>query len=475
MDAEGLIKGLIKGLSTDLSGRNICVAGLGVSGRAAARVLAERGADVLLVDARDDPEQRERARQLTARGVSVRLGDGETLPPGTELVVTSPGWRPDAPLLAEAARRGIEIIGEVELAWRLRGPDAAPWLAFTGTNGKTTAVRMLTCILTAAGYDTVAVGNVGTPIVEAVLEDHDVLAVELSSYQLHWSSTLAPQAAAILNIAPDHIDWHGSLEAYAADKGRIFGPGTVAVVNADDPLTVALAAGADRRIGFTLGSPAPGELGVVEDLLIDRAFTADPLREAEELAGLGDVHPFAPHNIANALAAAALARAFGVPSEAVREGLRAFRPDPHRITHVATLGEVVYVDDSKATNPHAAGASLAAFKTVVWIAGGLLKGADIDELVRTCGPRLRGAVLIGTDRAQIAAALARHAPNVPVVEVADTDTGAMDRVVIESARLAQPGDTVLLAPAGASMDMFANSGAHGDAFAAAVRRLAETS
>ncbi|WP_103935729.1 UDP-N-acetylmuramoyl-L-alanine--D-glutamate ligase [Thermomonospora echinospora] len=453
----------------------VCVAGLGVSGRAAARVLAERGARVTVVDARDDEAAREQAAALAAHGVTVRLGDGGTLPPGTELVVVSPGWRPDAPLPAAAAAAGIEIYGEVELAWRLRPEGAAPWLALTGTNGKTTAVRMLACVLRAAGHRPLAVGNVGTPIVEAVLDpSYDVLAVELSSYQLHWSSTVAPLAAAVLNVAPDHIDWHGSLEAYAADKGRIYAPGAIAVVNADDPICVRLAEGARRTVGFTLGVPAPGQLGVVEDLLVDRAFTADPVREAAELAGLGDVRPFAPHNVANALAAAALARAYGVLPEAVREGLRAFVPDPHRIAHVATVAGVDYVDDSKATNPHAAAASLAACESAVWIAGGLLKGADVEDLVRSCAPRLRAAVLIGADRAQIADALARHAPDVPVVDVAATDTGAMDTVVTEASRLARPGDTVLLAPAGASFDMFASYGARGDAFAAAVRRLAES-
>ncbi|HEX2312932.1 MAG TPA: UDP-N-acetylmuramoyl-L-alanine--D-glutamate ligase, partial [Thermomonospora sp.] len=419
----------------------------------------------------DDPVRE--AAELAAAGVTVRLGDGDTLPPGTDLVVVSPGWRPDAPLPRAAAEAGVEIYGEVELAWRLRPAGAAPWLALTGTNGKTTVVRMLAGILEAAGHRALAVGNVGTPIVEAVLDpSYDVLAVELSSYQLHWSSTVAPYAAVVLNVAPDHIDWHGSLEAYAADKGRIYAPGTIAVANADDPVSLRLA-GEEVRAAFTLGVPRPGQLGVVEDLLVDRAFTDDPVREAAELAALVDVRPFAPHNVANALAAAALARAFGVPPEAVREGLRAFTPDPHRIAHVATIGGVEYVDDSKATNPHAAAASLAACESVVWIAGGLLKGAEVDDLVRSCAPRLRGAVLLGADRGRIAEALARHAPDVPVVDVAETQTGAMDTVVTEASRLARPGDTVLLAPAGASFDMFASYGARGDAFAAAVRRLAD--
>ncbi|GAA2407704.1 UDP-N-acetylmuramoyl-L-alanine--D-glutamate ligase [Actinomadura vinacea] len=457
------------------AGRAVCVAGLGVSGRAAARVLAERGARVTVVEGRDGAEQRAHAADLEARGISVRLGAGDTLPDGTELVVISPGWRPDAPLPRAAAAAGIEVYGEVELAWRLRPEGAAPWLAITGTDGKTTVVRMLARMLEAAGYDALAVGNVGTPIVEAVLEKHDVLAVELSSYQLHWSSSPAPLAAAVLNLAPDHLDWHGSMEEYAAAKAKIFQRCGTAVYNADDPGSAELAAdsaaGDARRVGFTLDVPRPGSLGVVEELLVDRAFTGDPEREAAELAGLRDVRPFAPHNVANALAAAALARAYGAPPEAVRDGLRAFVPDPHRIQHVADVGGVTYINDSKATQPHAAAASLAAYESIVWIAGGLLKGLEVDDLVRSCAARLRGAVLMGRDRARIAEALARHAPDVPVVDVADTDTGAMDRVVNEAAALARPGDTVLLAPVGASFDMFANYPARGDAFIASVRRL----
>jgi UDP-N-acetylmuramoylalanine--D-glutamate ligase len=180
----------------------------------------------------------------------------------------------------------------------------------------------------------------------------------------------------------------------------------------------------------------------------------------------------APHQVANALAAAALARAHGIPPIAVRDGLRAFRPEPHRIAEAGIVGGVRYIDDSKATNPHAASASLAAFASIVWVAGGLLKGAEVDELVREHADRLRGVVLIGQDRAKIADALARHAPDVPVVDLAATDTGAMDLVVARAADLAHEGDVVLLAPAAASMDMFDNYGARGDAFVAAVRRLA---
>ncbi|WP_433413401.1 UDP-N-acetylmuramoyl-L-alanine--D-glutamate ligase [Microtetraspora malaysiensis] len=459
----------------------VVVAGLGVSGAAAARGLAAAGERVVVLEANPGERQRAAAAELAPLGVEVRFGE-PILPDEASLLVTSPGWRPSHPLLAAAVRSGVEVIGEVELAWRLRAADgsAAPWLALTGTNGKTTAVRMLTSILVEAGHRAVAVGNVGVPIAAAVREPYDVLAVELSSFQLHWSSSLAPRAAALLNVAPDHIDWHGSLEEYAAAKARIFEKADVVVYNADDDWCARLAgpylpgeagAGDVRTVGFTLGTPRPGQLGLVEELLVDRAFVADPVREAEELADLGDITPFAPHNVANALAAAALARAYGVPADAVRRGLRAFAPDPHRIQHVATVDGVDYVDDSKATNPHAAAASLAAYQSVVWIAGGQLKGADVDELVRGAAPRLRGAVLLGQDRARIREALARHAANVPVVDVPGQDTGVMDRVVGEARRLASPGDTVLLAPAGASLDMWPGYGARGDAFARAVHRL----
>jgi UDP-N-acetylmuramoylalanine--D-glutamate ligase len=460
-------------------GLRVTVAGLGVSGVPAARVLHGLGAEVTVVNDGDDERARAQAAELTGLGMTVRLGDGATLPEGTQLVVTTPGWRPDKPLFAAAAAAGVEVWGDVELAWRLRRPGAAPWLAVTGTNGKTTTVRMLASILKAAGLRTAAVGNIGVSVLDAVTgeEEYDVLAVELSSYQLHWSTSLRAHSAAVLNLAPDHLDWHGSMAAYAADKGRIYEGNTVACVyNCADPATEALVRAADveegcRAIGFTLGTPGPSELGVVDGILVDRAFVPDRQRQAQELAEVSDVRPSAPHNIANALAAAALARAYGVEPAAVREGLRAFSPDPHRIEHVADVAGVAYVDDSKATNTHAAEASLASYDPIVWIAGGLAKGATFDDLVAGAADRLRGVVLIGADRSLIREALARHAPKVPVVDLDRTDTGAMSAAVREAARLARPGDTVLMAPACASMDMFVNYNKRGEAFADAVRTL----
>jgi UDP-N-acetylmuramoylalanine--D-glutamate ligase len=477
--------------ASEFSGLSVCVAGLGVSGPPAARALAALGATVTAVDSRADEPRRELAAELADAGITVLLGDGPAgpaavLPAGTELVVTSPGWRPDAPLLAAASAAGIPVIGDVELAWRLRPALAdgtrQPWLAVTGTNGKTTTVRMLAAMLAAAGHRSIAAGNVGTSAVTAVTEaePYQVIAVELSSFQLHWSSTLRPFAAVVLNVAAHHLDWHGDIGSYARDKGRIYAPGAVAVYNADDPRSGELAAMAREPAGvvaFRLGVPAAGELGISGGHLVDRAFGAGAgpgEGDGVSLAAVSDVQPAAPHNVADALAAAALARAYGVPPEAVAAGLAAFRPDPHRISLVARVGEVDYIDDSKATNPHAAAASLAAYPSVVWVAGGLFKGADedVDELVSSAAPRLRAVVLLGADRARIRGALARHAPDVPVVEAAGTDTGAMDTVVAAAARMAGPGDTVLLAPAAQSFDMFRDYPARGDAFAAAVRRLA---
>ncbi|WP_425470375.1 UDP-N-acetylmuramoyl-L-alanine--D-glutamate ligase [Streptomyces diacarni] len=453
----------------------------------AAKALHRLGARVTAVNGGDGEGPRRQAAELEALGIAVRLGDDRTLPKGTDLVVTTPGFKPTSPLFAAAAEAGVPVWGDVELAWRLRGPGSAPWLAVTGTNGKTTTVQMLAAVLRAAGLRTAAVGNIGVSLIDAVLgvepyEGLDVLAVELSSYQLHWAPSLRPHSAAVLNLAPDHLDWHGSMEAYAAAKGRIYEGNQVACVyNADDadakPRTEDLVREADvaegaRAIGFTLGTPAPSQLGVVEGVLVDRAFVDNRQHQAQELAEVGDVNPPAPHNIANALAAAALARAFGVPPSAVRDGLRAFSPDAHRITHVADVDGVAYVDDSKATNTHATEASLAAYDPIVWIAGGLAKGATFDELVARSAPRLRGVVLIGADRQLIRQALARHAPDVPVTDVDRTDTGAMASAVREARALARQGDTVLLAPACASMDMFVNYNARGDAFAEAVRALA---
>lgn len=468
----------------DWSGLRVLVVGLGVSGFAAADALADRGAVVTAVSRDLTPAVSERAKILEILDVDVRLGPEHMgdVPVGTELVVTSPGVPPHDPLMLAAATAGVPVWGEVELAWRMRAREgAAPWLTVTGTNGKTTTVNMLASILRAAGLRATSAGNVGTPLLEAVLhpQPYDVLAVELSSFQLHWQQSISAVASAVLNVAPDHLDWHGSYAEYLRAKGKIYDRTHLACVyNVNDLQTEQLVMDAEvvegcRAVGFTTGIPAPSMLGVVEDVLADRAFVEQRQRSAAELCTLadlrGDAPSVAPHYVADALAAAALARAYGVGPLAVRDGLRAFRPDRHRIAEIATVRGVRFVNDSKATNPHAAAAAIRSFDSVVWIAGGLLKGSDVEPLVEELASRLRGVVLIGADREQIAQALARHAPEVPVVDLPGTDTGIMRTVVQQAVRLAQRGDVVLLAPAAASMDMFTNYGERGDAFEAAVR------
>lgn len=453
------------------------VCGAGVAGRAVCRALLRLGAAVLLTDRMTTAE----VEALVALDVRF-LGEVDAPPAGTDLVVSSPGWPMDLPIFTTSRAAGLPVLGEIELAWRLRAPDAPPWLAVTGTNGKTTTVRMLESILRADGLAALAVGNVGIPVIEAVVPaddvqtHYDVLAVELSSYQLAWSS-VRPAAAALLNLAPDHLDWHGSMESYAAAKAGIW-TGDVALGNLDDPEVARLLhrCSAPRKVGFTLASPEAGHLGVRDGQVVDRAFAfADADADGVTLAEVDDIRPAGAHNVANALAAAGLARAYGVPAEAVAAGLRAFVPDPHRNEFVATVADVAYVDDSKATNPHAAAAALNAYRRVVWIAGGQLKGVDIDAFVRTIAQRpdfLVGVVLLGADRQQFAQALARHAPNVPVIDVARTDHEAMVEVTAAAAALAHPGDTVLLSPAAASYDMFDSYAHRGDLFAVAVRAAA---
>lgn len=467
-----------------LEGALVVVAGLGVSGRAAVEVLASRGARVVPVD--------DHADDVIG---SAELLEGTVLD-RADLVVASPGLAPHHPLLAAALERGVPVWSEVELAWQVRvdrasGGGPAPWLAVTGTNGKTTTVGMLESILRASGENALAVGNVGTPVVLAATDPSlDVLAVELSSFQLHFTHSMSAQAAAVLNVAPDHLDWHGSLDAYAADKGRIFERAQIACVyNLADPVTQDLVLEAEVvdgavAVGFTLGTPLVGQVGLVEDVLVDRGFARLRHTHAAELGTLDDLAQLAgpdgtvpPHVVADALAAAALALAHDVPPAAVRDGLRAYGPGAHRLATVAVVDGVAYVDDSKATNAHAAAAALGAFAagSVVWVAGGLAKGAQFDELVLARRDRLRAVVLIGVDRAPLREALARHAPEVPVVEVDAGETGTvMTRAVHEAQRLAasEPdATTVLLAPACASMDQFTSYAARGEEFAAAVRAL----
>ena len=442
------------------------VVGSGMAAAACARALLADGSEVTVLDRAETAG----TADLAAAGARVVIAHPAPLSllDDVDEVIVSPGVPPHDPLAAAAVKAGLDVYSEPELAWRRRGPGAAPWLALTGTNGKTTTVTMVASILRAAGRRTEALGNIGVPLV-ASAEDLDAVAVELSSFQLHWSSRMAPPIAAVLNLADDHLEWHLTFDAYAGAKFEIWrDPDCVAIGNADDPrVAAALNAAGRRAIWFTLGAPDRGAFGVSDGWLVDNATEDRPVRLIEA----SRIRPSGQHNVANALAAAAMTRAYGVTVEAVRDGLAGYVPEPHRNAPVAEVAGVAYVDDSKATNPHAALGSLLAYPSIVWVAGGQLKGVDVTEMVVAVAPRLRGAVLLGTDRAEIAAALARHAPDVPVVDVPDTDDGAMRAVVTAAARLARPGDTVLLAPAAASKDMYTSYSARGDAFARAVAEL----
>lgn len=469
----------------DWSHLRVAVLGLGVTGFAVADTLLELGAKVLVV-ASDADELR--LKMLAVVGGSfVQERSGEIIPPelcefAPDLVVVSPGYHPDHPILLWAAEHGIEIWGDIELAWRVRDKvTPAEWILVTGTNGKTTTVQLTAAMLATAGFRVAPVGNIGTPVLDAVRDPQgfDVLVVELSSYQLHWMRNIYPHSAAVLNIADDHLDWHGSFDAYCEAKAKIYENARVACVyNKADALTEKMVENADvqegaRAIGFGLGVPGMSDVGVVEGILCDRAFLDDRRASALEITTLEELRENnldAPHIVSNILAATALARAYGASIDDVSEALHHFHLDAHRIEVIASVGGITWIDDSKATNPHAASASLEANESIVWIVGGLLKGVPIDELVKRYAPRLRGAVIIGVDRSQVVSAFERHAPHVTAAEVTTQDTSCvMVHAVDLAAEMATSGDVVLLAPAAASQDQFVDYAERGRLFAEAVR------
>lgn len=487
---------LLTSWRADWAGLRVAVFGVGVTGFSVADTLVELGAEVLVVAAKASDEHRQ---LLDVIGARLHLQTDEMTVPEVliafdpELVVVSPGYHPDHVLLRWAAERGIPIWGDIELAWRLRDkvvrPDGRPadWICVTGTNGKTTTTQLTATMLVAGGLRAAPAGNIGIPVLDAIRDPSgfDVLVIELSSYQLHWVNAhaggeLAPLASVCLNLDDDHLDWHGSARGYRDAKAKVYtGTRVACVFNRGDPATREMVEDADveegcRAIGFGLGVPGLSDLGVVDGILVDRAFLDDRHTTALELCTVDDLRSAGlgtPHGIANTLAAAALARAAGVAPAAIRDAVRAFAVDHHRTELVAEYQGIAFVDDSKATNAHAANAALAAYPSVVWIAGGLLKGVDPGSLVKRHVDRLRGAVLLGVDRAALREAFQRHAPGVPVVEVAESETEVMLVAVRAAVALAREGDVVLLAPAAASMDQFIDYADRGRRFADAVREL----
>lgn len=433
-------------------GEHAVVVGAGVAGVAAARVLVAEGATVRVSEGVLD---RPGPAELRAEGIEVL--DGGHAPEhldGATLVVPSPGVPPHAEILAWAGERGLPVWGEMELGARLA---RVPYLAVTGTNGKTTTTGMLTASLRAAGLDAVACGNIGHPFPVAARERHDVLVVEVSSFQLVTQESFRPRVSVLLNLAPDHLDWHGSVAGYGAAKSRIFArqdPGDVHVGNRDDRAAAAVSRSAPGEIRwFTTGEPSAGEAG----------FRDGGLTGGWSGADLGRPPIDTPAMRADAAACLAVAHAYGVADQAVADGLRVFAPEPHRGETVAALDGVRFVDNSKATNPHATIAAVGDDDDVVLIAGGDAKGIDLSPLA-SLAPHLAGVVAFGAAAEQVRSAFEGR--------VAVRDAGSIEEATRIAFENAPPHGTVLLAPACASWDMFADYAERGERFTAAARALA---
>ena len=472
--------------SSDWSGIKVAVLGLGKTGFSVADTLNELGSQLLVVAEDADSEVLDILEVLGVESLidvdpAVLQKAMDEFKP--DLLIVSPGALPTSPLVSRAVSAGIPIWTDIDLAWRLRDKFVPnqEWICITGTNGKTTTTELTEAMFLAADVKAVACGNIGKPILDCIRDPagFEVLIVELSSFQLHYLDRIEPFSAAVLNVANDHLDWHGGFANYRLAKGRMYENTKVACVyNLEDSTTEALVEAAEvsegaRAVGFGLGTPARSNVGYVEDLLVDRAFLEERADKALEIASFEDLEGFGvltPHLLSNIAAATALARSYGVPPAACRKALREFKISPHRIQLVAEVNGVRYINDSKATNAHAAAASLTSFESVVWILGGLLKGVDISELIGQFAPRLRGAVVIGADRVEIVEAFRKLAPQVSLVEVSEGES-VMVKAVEAASAMASTGDVVLLAPAAASMDQFLNYQQRGDKFIEAVGNL----
>ena len=444
---------------SQIKGAQTLVFGAGVTGKASARFLGNYGASVQIIDERS--------------GISGAVPDFSNLSlRDYKFGIVSPGWRLDNPLVASAKANGVNIISEIDLAWRVKqelNPNQI-WLGLTGTNGKTTTVQMCEAMLQASGKKAKACGNVGETAIENVGDlKNEILVLELSSFQLSWSYEAKFKAVALLNIAEDHIDWHGSFLEYAKAKFRIAGMSKILIANLDDEtIEIGLKHVNTPIIAYTLKTPSKGQIGLVENLIVDRAFTEG---DAEVIFELQDVKPSIPHNVSNAMAAAGLAICAGAKRHDISVALANFKVDNHRLQLVAEINGIKWVDDSKATNPHAAQAALHSFERSIWIAGGLAKGADMDSLIKNSTERIKSAILIGADAHLIANAISKFAPNIPITLIDGELQGiALMREVVEKANgLARPGDVVLLAPACASMDQFKDYADRGNCFAESVK------
>jgi UDP-N-acetylmuramoylalanine--D-glutamate ligase len=462
----------------------VVVLGLGVTGFSVADTLAELGSNVLVVAEKADEELVDILDVLEVEHLTGSAAAGvpdAVIQFQPELLITSPGVQPNHEMISWCTENEIQVWIDIDLAWRLRDKTdrVAEWITVTGTNGKTTTVQMVEAMLRSGGKRAISCGNIGLPILDAIRdpEGFDALVVELSSFQLHYLHHIEPYSSAVLNLADDHLDWHGSFEKYSDTKAKIYENTKVACVyNVNDLATEKMVENADvlegaRAIGFTTGLPSRSQVGYVEDILCDRAFLDDRANSALEIATLGDlsnIGVLTPHLMANAAAATALARAIGIDAKHIRDALMEFRMDAHRIELVHEQDGIRWINDSKATNPHAAAASLNSFENVIWIVGGLLKGVDLSGLVKQYASRVSAAVVIGKERTQVLEALSKSPEISKVIEINDSDD-IMHAAVKAALKLAKPGDTVLLAPAAASMDQFKDYADRGEQFSQQVK------
>ncbi len=449
-------------------GGRVLVAGLGTSGQAAASALLEAGARrVAVTDDRTSAAVRAAAERLAAGGAEIVDHRGDEAnwlrsPWDYDLVVASPGLSPATGVLAAALRRGTQIWSEPELAWRL-SEGRLRLIGVTGTNGKTTTAELLALCL-----DAPAVGNIGRPLCDLALDPPPLAVAELSSFQLHFTSTLRVGVATLTNVAPDHLDWHGSLASYAGAKAQLWarqrargswardGQDWLVASRHDAGSRAVLAShpAPGGLVTYGLDPPGPGEIGIAEGVVLERLTQP---REGQAVVEVSALHLPGPHNLGNVCAAVGGVHALGAPPSGLGARLLGYRPGAHRLQTVAQRNEVTWVDDSKATNPHAAAAALASFERVIWIAGGLNKGLSFSTLADVVRERVRVAVTIGQSGPELAA-LTREL-GVPTIEAGD-----LEQAVRRARAVARPGDVVLLAPACASMDQFRDYAERGDRF-----------
>lgn len=454
---------------------HMVVLGLGRSGRSVAEYLASRARDgvdvrVTALDSGDTPLLRATAEDLRAHGVRVLLGTDE-VPGDADLVVASPGVPPASPLMMSARARGVPVIGEIEFAYRV---SRSPWIAITGTNGKTTTTALVAHLLGTAGLPCEAVGNIGNAATEVAASAGParLLVAEVSSFQLMLTERFHPRVSVLLNITPDHIDYHGSFESYAGDKARIFAnqtQGDTAVIDVDDtgsaPYADRLTPRGVEVLRVSRAGAAAAFATVEEGVLVLRRRN-----ETTPLVAVSDLKIHGDHNVSNALAAASAAYAAGASIQGIREGLRSFEPIEHRLEPVGVVHGVEYFNDSKATNPDAVAKALTAFdeRPLVVLLGGHNKGNDFSELARAVSARCRAAVVFGECAEELEAAFAHQGRACEVVRVR-----GMADAVAAAAEIADPGDVVVLSPACASFDEFADYQERGVRFKQLVAQLSE--